>query len=53
MTPRPTTVPPNALAGAALKIMEDRNITMLPVVDEDGRLLGLLQIHDLWGTQLF
>ncbi len=53
MTARPATVGPDTLAGAALRIMEDRKITMIPVVDEHGLLRGLLQIHDLWGTQLF
>lgn len=52
MTPRPVTVQPRTLASAALKIMEDRKITMLPVVGEDGALAGLVQIHDLWRTQL-
>ncbi len=53
MTAHPATVGPDTLAGAALRIMEDRKITMIPVVDDGGLLLGLLQIHDLWGTQLF
>ena len=53
MTPRPTTVGPETLAAAALKLMEDRKITMIPVVDGAGLLLGVVQIHDLWGTQLF
>ncbi|MBP7146136.1 MAG: KpsF/GutQ family sugar-phosphate isomerase [Acidobacteria bacterium] len=53
MTPHPTTIAPSALASAALKIMEDRKITMLPVVDGSGSLLGLVQVHDLWGTQMF
>ncbi len=53
MTPRPVTIAADALAAAALRIMEDRKITMLPVVDSAGVLEGLVQIHDLWGTQLF
>jgi arabinose-5-phosphate isomerase len=52
MTPEPRTVTPDVLAAAALRIMEERKITMLPVV-ESGALTGLVQIHDLWGTQLF
>jgi arabinose-5-phosphate isomerase len=52
MTPEPRTVTPDVLAAAALRIMEERKITMLPVV-EAGALVGLVQIHDLWGTQLF
>lgn len=52
MTKNPVTVQPKTLASAALKIMEDRKITMLPVVGEGQALVGLVQIHDLWRTQL-
>jgi arabinose-5-phosphate isomerase len=53
MTPGPVTIDPEALASGALKIMEERKITMLPVVGEQDELIGLLQIHDLWRIQLF
>jgi arabinose-5-phosphate isomerase len=53
MTATPVTIGPEALAGQALRILEDRKITSLAVVDADGRLAGVLQIHDLWRTQLF
>jgi arabinose-5-phosphate isomerase len=53
MTARPTTIAADALASAALALMEERKITMLPVVAADGTLEGIVQIHDLWGTQLF
>ena len=53
MTPRPITIAADALASAALALMEERKITMLPVVTADGTLEGIVQIHDLWGTQLF
>lgn len=53
MTANPRTIGPEALAAEALHLMEERKITMLPVVDESGVLLGIVQIHDLWGTQLF
>ena len=38
----------------AMKIMEDRSskISCLPVVDSDGKCLGLLTIHDLYQTKL-
>jgi arabinose-5-phosphate isomerase len=49
----PVTVPPDALATEALKIMETRKITSVPVVGEDRLLLGVIQIHDLWRTELF
>ena len=38
----------------AMKIMEDRSskISCLPVIDSDGKCLGLLTIHDLYQTKL-
>ena len=53
MTGQPVTIGPGALAGEALRILEDRKITALAVTDDAGRLVGVLQIHDLWRTQLF
>jgi arabinose-5-phosphate isomerase len=53
MTRTPLTIGPSALASEALRIMEDKKITSLPVVDEGRRLLGVIQIHDLWRTELF
>jgi len=32
--------------------MEQKKITSLPVIDEAGKLLGVLHLHDLWGTQM-
>ncbi len=46
MTPNPLTVSPGALAAEALKLMEERRITVLFVV-EDGLPVGILHIHDL------
>jgi len=53
MSRTPVTIGPEALATAALKIMEERKITSLPVVASDGILVGVIQIHDLWRTELF
>jgi arabinose-5-phosphate isomerase len=53
MTTGPVTIAPEALAGEALRILEDRKITSLAVADAGLRLVGVLQIHDLWRTQLF
>jgi len=53
MSPSPATIGAQALAAEALRAMEDRRITSLPVVDEAGALLGVIQIHDLWRTELF
>jgi len=49
MTPGPITVLPETLAFDALKLMEDRpsQISVLPVVDQDGRSVGILRLHDL------
>jgi arabinose-5-phosphate isomerase len=48
MTERPVTIGRVQLASAALAIMEERRITSLPVVGDDGRLEGVLHLHDLW-----
>ena len=53
MSASPVTIGPSALAVEALRAMEDRRITSLPVVDEEGVLQGVIQIHDLWRTELF
>jgi arabinose-5-phosphate isomerase len=49
MTPNPITVMPDELAYSALKIMENRpsQISVLPVVNNDHRSVGLLRIHDI------
>jgi len=52
MTRQPKTIDPDSYAIAALDIMEQKKITSLPVVDDAGRLLGVLHLHDLWGTQM-
>ncbi|MGB8769627.1 MAG: KpsF/GutQ family sugar-phosphate isomerase [Candidatus Korobacteraceae bacterium] len=52
MTRSPRTVAPDVFAIAALDIMEQKKITSLPVVDAAGYLLGVLHLHDLWGTQM-
>jgi arabinose-5-phosphate isomerase len=49
MTPNPVIVAPDAMAYAALRLMEDRpsQISVLPVVDSAGRCVGLLRLHDI------
>ena len=49
----PSTIGPDALATEALHVMEEKKITSLPVLDESGKLLGVIQVHDLWRTELF
>ncbi len=49
MTRRPTTVAPEMLAFDALKLMENRpmQISVLPVIDEQGSCVGLIRLHDI------
>jgi arabinose-5-phosphate isomerase len=46
MTPGPLAVAPTLLAAEALRLMNDRRVTVLFVVDQ-GRPVGVLHIHDL------
>jgi arabinose-5-phosphate isomerase len=50
MTRTPVTIGPEASLGQALELMEQRpsQISVLPVVDEAGRALGLIRIHDIY-----
>ena len=50
MTPRPVAIGPDALLRDALRAMENRpsQISVLPVVDDGGRCLGLIRIHDIY-----
>jgi arabinose-5-phosphate isomerase len=52
MTRSPKVVSPDVFAIAALDTMEQKKITSLPVIDDSGRLLGVLHLHDLWGTEM-
>jgi arabinose-5-phosphate isomerase len=49
----PVTIAASELASAALQIMEDRKITSLFITGENGRVEGIIHIHDLWGLELF
>ncbi len=53
MSGSPVTIGRKELATRALNLMEARKITSLMVVDPDGRLEGVLHLHDLWSTQMF
>jgi arabinose-5-phosphate isomerase len=52
MTRNPKTISSAEFAAAALALMEEKKITSLMVVDESGRLEGIVHLHDLWGTEL-
>jgi arabinose-5-phosphate isomerase len=53
MTKKPVTLARTELAAAALRLMEEKKITSVIVVDNAGRLEGVVHIHDLWTLQLF
>ena len=53
MQRNPSTIASSELASAALQIMEHRKITSLFISDTDGRLEGIIHLHDLWGLELF
>jgi arabinose-5-phosphate isomerase len=53
MKANPQTIRADELASAALQIMEQRKITSLFIVDEPGRVEGIIHLHDLWGLELF
>lgn len=53
MNRTPQTLPPGELAGSALRLMEERKITSLVVVDGERKPLGVVHLHDLWTLELF
>jgi arabinose-5-phosphate isomerase len=53
MNKTPRTLAPTELAGSALRIMEERKITSLVVVDAERKPLGVVHLHDLWTLELF
>jgi arabinose-5-phosphate isomerase len=53
MTRSPRTITGGELAAAALHTMEDHRITSLFVCDAEGRLEGVVHLHDLWRLELF
>jgi arabinose-5-phosphate isomerase len=48
MTANPKRLGARDLAVAAIRLMEQYKITALPVADESGKLIGALNIHDLF-----
>jgi len=53
MTKKPVTLPGTELAAAALRLMEEKKITAVIVVDNAQRVQGIVHLHDLWTLQLF
>ncbi len=52
MTRNPRTIRGNEFAATALALMEEKKITSLAVVDDSGKLEGIVHLHDLWGTEM-
>jgi arabinose-5-phosphate isomerase len=48
MTRGPVTIPAWTLAEKASKIMEQKKITSIVVVDDRSRVAGVVHLHDLW-----
>ena len=53
MTPAPKTISRELMAADALSIMQEHEITILPITDERGHLAGVLHLHDLLGKGEF
>jgi arabinose-5-phosphate isomerase len=53
MTRDPKSIDPGALAAEAITLMERHLIMVLPVVERDGRLVGIVHLHDLLGKGQF
>ena len=53
MTQRPVTITRGMLAVEAIRLMEQRKITALVVVDGAARVEGVVHLHDLWRTEMF
>ncbi len=52
MTKNPKVITAHEFAATALAIMEEKKITSLAVIDDTGRLRGIVHLHDLWGTEM-
>jgi arabinose-5-phosphate isomerase len=52
MMTTPKTIAPDEFAMTALHMMEEKKITSLVVTLADGRVEGIIHLHDLWGTQM-
>jgi arabinose-5-phosphate isomerase len=52
MNAKPRTIAAVELAAKALAILEERKITSLVVVDAEGKVEGVVHLHDLWGVEM-
>ncbi|MDW7772905.1 MAG: KpsF/GutQ family sugar-phosphate isomerase [Desulfobulbaceae bacterium] len=53
MTAHPKSISGHLMAADALSIMQQHEVTVLPVIEENGRLEGILHLHDLLGKGEF
>ena len=53
MTHRPHTVTPEVPSYDALNLMERCQITVLPVTDHTGAVMGILHLHEILGKGAF
>ncbi|WP_457568235.1 KpsF/GutQ family sugar-phosphate isomerase [Desulfurobacterium sp.] len=52
MTTSPKTIREEEFAEKAIEIMERYKITVLPVIDEAGKLKGIIHLHDILGRRI-
>jgi arabinose-5-phosphate isomerase len=52
MTAEPVVIGRSELAARALAVLEERKITSLVVTSAEGRVEGVLHLHDLWKTEM-
>jgi arabinose-5-phosphate isomerase len=52
MTPGPRTIGPDQLAVEAVELMERHRINQMLVIDEAGKLIGALNMHDLFSKKV-
>lgn len=53
MTRNPVTIRRETLAVEALRVLEQRKITSVVVVDAGNAVQGVVHLHDLWRTEMF
>ncbi len=53
MSANPITINGDGLATEALNIMEDKKITSIVIKDKQGKVEGIIHLHDLWRTEMF
>jgi arabinose-5-phosphate isomerase len=53
MTRNPQVISKDELATKALNILEAKKITSLVVKSEDGKVEGIIHLHNLWRTEMF